>query len=278
MREIHVLSAAAPTTCPMLMVQVAAHAELMIAVGTRAFAMQLAKYGAKRVILLPAANGQAMMNLLGLRRILKRFRPEQICCYDEQTECVLRWMVKNERVLHVDSNSVDRLSDVQGLQHIDLIHEAISRDELRQSWDRDGIPEDAKVIAVLSDHPHRPVLRKASLALQMVCSLVELDRTSPPAPYCLLVHPDVGDFWPAYAMFHKAGVGWRIVQDARLAEPWRVLAGCDAVLVDGPMSLAWAQAYRSEPSVAIPAIDLNQPARDIAARLVDAFHMHAVQL
>ena len=115
-----------------------------------------------------------------------------------------------------------------------------SRLGLRQRW---GIESDkVKVVALLADPPHTVDTLVAARTLMLAADAYPPGRQ----PIRLLVGPDHGRRHSAARLLRGLGRGHWIFCDARLAQPWRVLPGCDVALSFGPqaggMSLLWAMA------------------------------------
>lgn len=121
--------------------------------------------------------------------------------------------------------------------------DAAQRQLIRRSWGLES--ERAKVIALLSDPPQVADTLDAIMAVGLAEE--SLAATGPGAPQLrLLVHPQQHHRLRAQRMMDRFGVGHCLIQDARLATPWRVLPACDAALALGPsgggLSLRWALA------------------------------------
>ncbi len=113
------------------------------------------------------------------------------------------------------------------------------RQTLRAGWDVD---DDTTVLALIADPP------AAGDALQaaMVASLTDFARSDRTTRIQVLVHPRA--HLRRRAVLHMRAVEHdrRIICDPRLAAPWEVLPGCDAVLATGDGAggpgLLWAMA------------------------------------
>jgi len=115
------------------------------------------------------------------------------------------------------------------------------RAELRKAW---GIApaEDAttKIVALLSDPPTAGDAREAALTIGIVEEILDNVRIH------LLVHPGASRRRHAELMLRTTRGGRRLIRESELAQPWRVLAGCDLALAcghgGGGLSLLWAMA------------------------------------
>ena len=111
--------------------------------------------------------------------------------------------------------------------------------------DRLGIDRKAPVIALLADPPQGADARQAALAVGLVAESMNsgaasTQRLSPR----VLMSPDQHEGPAARRFMRSLRAEHVVVQCAALAEPWRVLPGCDAAIclsdVPGTLSLAWA--------------------------------------
>lgn len=125
--------------------------------------------------------------------------------------------------------------DATRLQHHD-------RAAIRRRWGLEGDAErNTKVVALLSDPPAAGDADVAAMAVGLTRqSLIGVGRDDlHPA---LLLMPDQHRRPRAQRMLDDLGNPVRVIQDAELAAPWRVLAGCDAAMALNGSNRAWALA------------------------------------
>jgi hypothetical protein len=115
------------------------------------------------------------------------------------------------------------------------------RETLRRCWGADG--RGRVVVALLSDHPGLADAIDAAMITTLAVATLNEDGGEPTG-MTLLVHPDQLHRQRAQDFLDFLAVGHRVVQEARLGCPWRILHGCDAALALGPdaggLSLGWA--------------------------------------
>lgn len=99
---------------------------------------------------------------------------------------------------------------------------------LRERWQAE--PED-RVVALLSHPTTAGNATTGVLELGIACLLLAY-RQNHNCRHILLVHPQQRRRLPAEQMVREFGGTWRVVQDAELAAPWRVLPGADAAMVE----------------------------------------------
>ena len=102
------------------------------------------------------------------------------------------------------------------------------REAVRRRW---GISESTRVVAVLSDPPSAGDARTAALAASLANESSDAGE-SPPTR--LLVHPDQRRLTAARRRHADLGRPPLTISDPAIRSPWRVLAGCDAVLCLSP--------------------------------------------
>ncbi|HEX7008799.1 MAG TPA: hypothetical protein VF184_02385, partial [Phycisphaeraceae bacterium] len=130
---------------------------------------------------------------------------------------------------------------------------ASDRQAIRQSW---GLDDSTHVVALLDAPPVGGDAVTAAMASGLAWESLAAKGSQP--PLAVVVHPLQPRRMQVQVMFERLGKPFRIIQDARLACPWRMLAGCDAALTIGPaaggLGVAWAQALGC-PVVAEPTLD-----------------------
>lgn len=114
------------------------------------------------------------------------------------------------------------------------------RDALRERWELAG--DEPFVVMLLSDPPTQADASEASLML----GLTNVSLNHPNRPVHLLIHPDQKNRLAALNPMRPLNSEHLIISDARVAVPWQVLPGCDAVIAmqDGGagLSIPWAMA------------------------------------
>jgi len=109
------------------------------------------------------------------------------------------------------------------------------RDALRTGW---KLPGDGLVVALLSDPPAEADTNGATMAINLAAEAAGRDMR-------LLVHPHQTQRPRIQVVLDDYGHGNRMIQDAALATPWRVLCGCDAAMLGetpAPLSARYAAA------------------------------------
>lgn len=114
------------------------------------------------------------------------------------------------------------------------------RDALRAAW---GVVEpDTIVVATVAD----PTTSADAELAMMVAALADFSRQIERTTIRVLVDPASRHRRRAVGHTRAVGHGERVITDAALATPWRVLPGCDAVLAVGEsaggLSLLWSMA------------------------------------
>ena len=137
---------------------------------------------------------------------------------------------------HLDS---DRFKDRQGL----------SRAAVRHRW---GIKDpDLPVIALLSDPPTAADATIAATTINLIAESTQRDVK-------LVLHPQQSGRPRAQNILDGLGVGDRLIQDADIETPWKILSGVDAVLLGShPASLSCRYAIARGLPVVAP--DLPTP-------------------
>lgn len=100
----------------------------------------------------------------------------------------------------------------------------------RKRWASPESSRDCFVIALLGDPVEAHEADQGSLVIGLMCEAMGARLATPPT-IALLVHPSQRKYALAQRLVVESGVGVRLIQDAGLAGPWQVMAGCDAALV-----------------------------------------------
>ena len=133
------------------------------------------------------------------------------------------------------------------------------RDALRAAWE---IEADAPVVALLGDP-------SAAADTGPATSVIDLVGHATRRKLYLLVHPLQAGRSRIQAVLDNYRQADRLIQDARLATPWRVLAGCDAALLGTAPATASA---RFAVAAGLPIVAPDMPTH--RETLADADHAH----
>jgi hypothetical protein len=118
--------------------------------------------------------------------------------------------------------------------------QANQRDALRESWDL--VDNNAYVVMLLSDPPTQTDAAYASLML----GLTNVSMNKPDRPVHLLIHPDQRNRLAALNPMRPLNCEHLLIADSRVAIPWQVMPGCDAVVAldkgGAGLSIPWAMA------------------------------------
>jgi len=113
------------------------------------------------------------------------------------------------------------------------------RATLRERWEVD---DDVTVMALLAD----PVAVGDACLAVMVASMADFAENVAKTRIRVLLHPATHGRRRAVRWMHEVGHGRRVICDAAVAAPWRVLPGCDVALSSGVgvggLGLLWAMA------------------------------------
>lgn len=103
------------------------------------------------------------------------------------------------------------------------------RDALRARWGSDRIDPREHVVALLSDPPEAADAQTALLLIGLIRETLAVHAGTPPG-LAVLVHPAQRHRHRAEEVLMHVKTPVRVIQDADLAAPWRVLPGCDAAV------------------------------------------------
>ncbi len=134
--------------------------------------------------------------------------------------------------------------------------QAGERVRLRKLWGCEQAGTGERVVALLSDPPEAGDAWHGTLTLGLVCEAITMHLADPPM-LALLVHPSQYKRQLAQHLVAQAPSRIRIIQDARLAAPWQVFAGCDAVLT--PQAESGGLAIAAAMAAGVPVVGPDSP-------------------
>lgn len=193
---------------------------------------------------------------LSLATLLSRTQPRLLTLTQKPPPAAVRWLrvVTGESqspTTVLTASSTIRQALLAGGMPLDSVHvlrpgidmgriDQARRDTVRKAWGAQD--KQSRVLALLHDTPQSANCLTMGLAL----SMAQDSAATAGLHMKLLVHPDQSNRSRLEKMMRQLGRTSAVIQEARLAQPWTVLPGCDAALSIGPegagMSLLWAMA------------------------------------
>lgn len=297
---LHLIEQAAPTACPTVFAMLADLGEAVVLLGNQHLSDAAATAGlvGPNVTAIAAPAGQPLLALPRLRRLLRErgHLPgrSNLHVWTASTLAALRLLDRQSTLfLHLltpprdaHRHQIRRLAGhrVQCVLHdptlaplcpalgfdqgrvhlaeqptIEAARRRIDTDRhaIRKRW---GVPEALPVIALLSDPPTEAHAGLGVHTIDLLWEAVGADMR-------LMIHPEQAHRPRAQDLLDRYGNPDRFLQEPWIATPWRVLAGCDAVLCladAAPLALRYAVA------VGLPIVAPDLPTH--RAALADADH------